>query len=166
MTLNSNRGRRTHREPACVTQGAGDRPGGISPPKTPSQICITRAAVPSEALAITRAAVPSEALARGCCMLYTMSVQQACNLPQALAFCEPLQGTQHHQACRLGCPSTHGKAVWTCHVKSSAGGCSRHAICAACHRRYVCSTLHSASKGTLHILEGHEAGAQPALDTT
>ena len=28
-------GRQTHREPPCVMQGAGDRPGGILPPKFP-----------------------------------------------------------------------------------------------------------------------------------
>ena len=35
VTRNSHSGRRIHHEPPCVTQGAGDRPGGISPPKNP-----------------------------------------------------------------------------------------------------------------------------------
>ena len=35
MTRNSFRGRQIPREPPCVTQGMGDRPGGISSPENP-----------------------------------------------------------------------------------------------------------------------------------
>ena len=35
MARNSYGGQQIYREPPCVTQGAGDCPGGISPPETP-----------------------------------------------------------------------------------------------------------------------------------
>ena len=35
VSRNSYSGRRIHHKPPCVTQGAGDRPGGIAPPKNP-----------------------------------------------------------------------------------------------------------------------------------
>ena len=52
VTRYSYSGRRVHREPPCVTQGAEDCPEGIAPSKDPlAQDCPAGAAVPSRALA-------------------------------------------------------------------------------------------------------------------
>ena len=51
VTRNSCDGRRIRHEPPCVTQGAGNCPGGISPPKNPLAKFAQQAAVPSGALA-------------------------------------------------------------------------------------------------------------------